>query len=817
MGDKKFISIKNLIKIGIICLCTIGFLWVAISGNTVNRDISSTLGDSDRPTGPISETQLVTQYFVPKYNHIEKIDVLFNTVNMEATSGNVILWLFEVNGTEAKGAKIPVTDIKAWDYTTFTLDAEVEAGKEYAYTLYMEGTKDTGPCVMYRPMLTSGPSEHKGMSYCEEGIDNASVAVRYYYAYGLSKVQICVYALFALFAGLVLWEAFTHIVTEKFLEKSISVTLVCRIMLTVLLALVLFVATYLTLVSKRFGGGKLDFITYGLGILGLGIFLFIAIWKSRFSIPCKEKILNTSNVTALVRIGAIAYYIVQYADYYNSGINYGHYLSTCHMNVAIGVFLLTFFSLKEIISVPTIIYSVIHLGFSYGWMFMHTYDVETTALYKVAIFATWALGIVVIRTVINLIRGKIRRFSWVYTILMVLFLTLMIAFRHGKQWPFLIVIYFGIFYLQKIEKDKMYALLNHFAWGVMISFCYITIQSLLYRPYHYMICRYPALFASEAIWGVYLSLVFAVLLTKIFIEHAKNKSFAHMWFYYLLYSFCSVYIIFSVSRTAMLVVAAVTVSLIVLLFTISKQYVVRMLKIVLFGLGITVLLLPGIYTLIRTVPAIVGKPLLHRYDTRYEVFVLEEDPADSPKYITVAKVMSFLLDRSMATILGNNQMAGGRFDEEGKWQDYPDYYLESLDNAYDRTGGRMDIYMAYLKNLNLTGHDEIALAAEKETYVHAHNAFLQVAHDYGIFTGIAFLLVGLCALIRSFTYARNKSVDSLFTLLPFTVIIAFGVASLTEWTFHPSVPFTLALFLMQAPLLSPIKKEMINEETGIEF
>ena len=129
----------------------------------------------------------------------------------------------------------------------------------------------------------------------------------------------------------------------------------------------------------------------------------------------------------------------------------------------------------------------------------------------------------------------------------------------------------------------------------------------------------------------------------------------------------------------------------------------------------------------------------------------------------------------------------------------------------------MDIYMAYLKNLNLTGHDEIALAAEKETYVHAHNAFLQVAHDYGIFTGIAFLLVGLCALIRSFTYARNKSVDSLFTLLPFTVIIAFGVASLTEWTFHPSVPFTLALFLMQAPLLSPIKKEMINEETGIEF
>lgn len=817
MKDRQVISVKNLIKIVILCMCILGFLWVAFCGNVVNRTYSSSLGESERFSGHITKNNMVTQYFVPSYDSIEKIEVMFDLNGMTATDGNVVLWLFEVNGTKAKGAKLPIAAIRSWAYTTFFLDVTVEEGKEYAFTLYMEGTEALGPRVIYRPMLTAGPEENRAMLFNEVNIDNASVAVRYHYTFLLSTVQKCIYALFLTFAGLILWELATHVVPKKILEKEIRMVWVCRITLTILLTAILLALIYLTLISKHFGGGKLDFITYGLGILGLGIFLLIAIWKSRFSIPCKEKILNTSNVTALVRIGAIAYYIVQYADYYNSGINYGHYLSTCHMNVAIGVFLLTFFSLKEIISVPTIIYSVIHLGFSYGWMFIHTYDVETTALYKVAILATWALGIVVIRTVINLIRGKVRRFSWVYTVLMVLFLTLMIAFRHGKQWPFLIVIYFGIFYLQKIEKDKMYALLNHFAWGVMISFCYITIQSLLYRPYHYMICRYPALFASEAIWGVYLSLVFAVLLTKIFIEHAKNKSFAHMWFYYLLYAFCSVYIIFSVSRTAMLVVAAVTVSLIVLLFTISKQYVVRMLKIVLFGLGITVLLLPGIYTLIRTVPAIVGKPLLHRYDTRYEVFVLEEDPPDSPKYITVAKVMSFLLDRSMATILGNNQMAGGRFNEEGKWQDYPDYYLESLDNAYDRTGGRMDIYMAYLKNLNLTGHDEIALAAEKETYVHAHNAFLQVAHDYGIFTGIAFLLVGLCALIRSFIYARNKSVDSLFTLLPFTVIIAFGVASLTEWTFHPSVPFTLALFLMQAPLLSPIKKEMINEETGIEF
>ena len=56
-----------------------------------------------------------------------------------------------------------------------------------------------------------------------------------------------------------------------------------------------------------------------------------------------EKIVNADNIRSFVRIAAIAYYIVQYTNYYNSGLDYGHSLATCHMNVSMGVFLLTFF------------------------------------------------------------------------------------------------------------------------------------------------------------------------------------------------------------------------------------------------------------------------------------------------------------------------------------------------------------------------------------------------------------------------------------------------------------------------------------------
>lgn len=815
MDKKQCVTVKNLIITALFCICLLSFAWVAFSGNFTNKAESLSIGDTERLTGPISETNLVTQVFVPKYNHIDNIMVKFNVDNMQATEGKVILWLFEVGGTKAKGAEVALSAINPYGNTCFDIDVEVEAGKEYAYTLYMSGTKADGPKVCIRPLLTSGPDENRGVSYCNIGIDNGSVAGVYNYSYGLSAVQKCVYAVFFVFVGLVLYELLTHLIPTKYLLKELYLALVIKVFLTLLFIAVMGVAAYFIMAVKKFGGGKLDFIVYGAGIIGLSLYGLFTIWKVRIVLPEKEKVLNPAMLRPIIRVSAIAYYIVMYADYYNSGIEYGHSLAVCHMNVAMGVFLLTFFSVKEIISIPTIIYSVIHMGFSSCWMFLHVYDDETTALYKVAILATWALGIVVIRTVINLIKGKVRRFSWLHTGALVLFFALMVVFRHGKKWPFLLIIYFGIFYLQKIEKDKMYALLNHFAWGVIVSFCYLTVQSLLYRPYQYMICRYSGIFASEAIWGVYLSLVFAVLLIKIFIEHMRDKTFSHMWFYYLLYAFCSVYIIFSVSRTAMLVVFAVALSLLVLLVTVSFVHFKNMLRVLLTGFIITVLLIPGIYTLIRTVPAVVGKPLLHRYDTNYELFVLPEDPADSPKYITVAKVMSFLLDRSMSTILGNNQMAGGRFNEDGKWQDYAEDYLETLDTAYDRSGGRMDIYKAYLGNLNLTGHKEISLETETETYVHAHNAFLQVAYDYGIITGLSFLLLGLLALVRSFVYAKSNSKDTLFTLLPFTVIIAFGVASLTEWTFHPDVPFTFLLFLVQAPLLSPFKKESVNEETGI--
>ena len=294
MKVKQSVSVCNLIKIGIACLCVMAFLWILFSGAVLNRKMTSSLSENNRVTGSISDSCVVTQYFIPAYNSIEKIGIQFSCDGMENRAGNVVLWLFDTQGTFVASAKVSIADIVDWQYTDFAVNAAVEAGKEYAYTLYTEDVSGNGPKVIYRRLQTAGPEENRIMTYCNNGMDNASVAVRYQYIYSLTLLQKCVYALFITFVGFAVYGFIKFILPKKVCLKEISITLTCRIVLSVLILLTMGIAGYYTLVSKMFGGGKLDFIAYGFGIAGLGGYLLVVVLKSSFLIPEKTGILSPS-------------------------------------------------------------------------------------------------------------------------------------------------------------------------------------------------------------------------------------------------------------------------------------------------------------------------------------------------------------------------------------------------------------------------------------------------------------------------------------------------------------------------------------------
>lgn len=114
----------------------------------------------------------------------------------------------------------------------------------------------------------------------------------------------------------------------------------------------------------------------------------------------------------------------------------------------------------------------------------------------------------------------------------------------------------------------------------------------------------------------------------------------------------------------------------------------------------------------------------------------------------------------------------------------------------DYSNGRIDIWKAYIKELNLTGHDEMgAVAEDGELLAHAHNVYIQVAYDHGIPVGILFVFVIVAGIAFSGVYYfRNQR--SFASAVPFAVITGFAIAGLTEWNFQLCNPMTVALMLL---------------------
>lgn len=133
----------------------------------------------------------------------------------------------------------------------------------------------------------------------------------------------------------------------------------------------------------------------------------------------------------------------------------------------------------------------------------------------------------------------------------------------------------------------------------------------------------------------------------------------------------------------------------------------------------------------------------------------------------------------------------------------------SQEEISDYSNGRMDIFSRYIAQWNATGHDGMGVELEDGSLsVHAHNTYLQVIHDHGLITGAVYLLLGLVTLIQMFRYAAfhlrregQKEKDP-YAALPLAIFLAYAVAGLVEWLFHPCNPLGFATLLILAPLLT---------------
>ena len=148
-------------------------------------------------------------------------------------------------------------------------------------------------------------------------------------------------------------------------------------------------------------------------------------------------------------------------------------------------------------------------------------------------------------------------------------------------------------------------------------------------------------------------------------------------------------------------------------------------------------------------------------------------------------------------------------------EEEPEEDMSVYEKTEEYANGRMDIFRAYIGEMNLTGHDEMgAMLPNGELAVHAHNIYLQVAYDHGLVVGVVFLLVGAASFVQGCIFYKKRKGNIPCAALPAAAIAAFAMAGLVEWIFHLCHPAGFILMLVLAPLLFDMgdKKDKANEK-----
>ena len=236
-----------------------------------------------------------------------------------------------------------------------------------------------------------------------------------------------------------------------------------------------------------------------------------------------------------------------------------------------------------------------------------------------------------------------------------------------------------------------------------------------------------------------------------------------------------------------------------------------------------VLCFPIVFTAQRIVPSIAAEPILHEIE-ELPVEVMHGRVMDSNYYITIQrfvqvfqmKVLGIPEDKCVEANCivredGEPAYINSYFENGAKLllvsqEDMASGGEEEQEDSY--ANGRMEIFTLYYENLNKTGHQEMGITLPNgELIVHAHNIYLQVMYDHGIYVGLVFILLGAGTLVQAAVYYHRRREDTVCAALPLAVLILFAVAGLTEWIFHPCCPIAFCLLALLAPLLVDMKRE----------
>lgn len=569
--------------------------------------------------------------------------------------------------------------------------------------------------------------------------------------------------------------------------------------------------------AKLFGTRPLDIVFYETGIL---LFLAGALYALFFSCgqPEREQIRlreMISKIPVLLQIIAFAGVMKGCTDYLNALCLFDQHAAR---NITIACFafaILCSFSKKELFNWYNGIYCLPAIGVSVWYCIQNNQDADSLYLAKgTAIgYALW--GLVLLNVIRNLIprRREWKCLSKVYSFAFLALLILFVIYRHEKEWTILLLVGMILFVMRLMQNGGREQYLRSFVNGIFVQFICISFSAWLHRPFHYYThTRYPGAFHTVTMGAVYDCLMLVLAVACFLVKYAKEKQLKKCIPELTISGLSFSFLMFTVSRTGLFTAAILIILLLaVTAFTEYKDGIKNAGKRVALLVATFAAFFVMTFTACRIVPAVYNDP--KTYDIEWFPDSIKKGEAwDSFRYITVEKFFT-LFDAKMSYYSEEDEgNTGGQSAGSATGAAFADDVSGNgkvltndkagLGGNVDYTNGRIDVYKRYLATLNWTGHPYVELEKENgEKISHAHNAYIQVAYDFGIGTGIYFLLFCIFFGVRSILYyGRHRGEKA--GMIPVVVIGVFGICGMVEWVMLPYIPTGFALFFVLA-LLTP--------------
>lgn len=715
-----------------------------------------------------------------------------------------------------------------------TPDMDVEAGKDYYYEVIVP-EEAVGSLQLPVADRTSLAQEENTILYVD-GIyrEDISLVADFDYTKELTIFHILGYDLLILVIAVlcyvgILWCLYS------FDERLDTVGYYGKRVFTVFVALVVLGFFTFAVVMNGFGGEVADRVVYALAcVVALGWF-WCAVWMdkaekktSKLSID-RQTSLIWRNYIQMVSFALLFYALCQYV---NADREYYHYTNTRWMLIFLGIAFLMIYTEKELCNYMSGIWLAI--GLIGSVIYCHGIDGEQEYyLAKLAAGVTVVWGLVVINTLRQIKKDFWKTINWPFFAVWFVFVVFMWVNRFDKVWVFVAVLPFLTLLFMNLSAAGKSRLLKNFTNGILLNFGLVMLFCLMHRPYHYwMRYRYNGIFHTVACTGMYLTVVSGAIIGKLYGKWTEGKKLLQSGKteLFLLAAVVS-NILLSMSRTAILTLM-VNLFLVVILAAVSYRKALKrtILELCLVGAAI-VISFPLMYSIIRVVPAVVNEPVRYEIEPQDRNYMLYEgDKVDSDKYMTIRRYFTLFLfrfqteegeadntidvanDTELLAYIGKHSLPVQLPSSQGD-----DIVLEKED---DISNGRFDIYLDYLNRITIEGHDKMMI--EDKEYAHAHNSYLQVAYDFGLIAGVAFLLLCAFTLWRSIVLAYQYGKNYSIYFVPFSLIVVFGFISLTEWAFHPCIPVGFAflfmqMLLMQEPWSRKMKNKGVEESTHEEI